>query len=160
MGSRVPSDKHSTDRIPRSPKRARVESNTLQTTGVDRLIREAVLSIAPKEVLEWDKPKIMLNRNVTCRRHRDANECYSFLLWLGDFEGGALHFDDGTCLREKGVWHKVNGRIPHWNDTHTGTKYSIILYQQNHTSKQELIAERGKVNCCGCCDGFEKEKNV
>ena len=83
-------------------KRARIESNTLQTTGVDRLICEAVLSIAPKEVMEWDRPKIMLNRNVTCRRHRDANEGYSFLLWLGDFEGGALHFDDGTCLRDKG----------------------------------------------------------
>ena len=68
-------------------KRARIESNTLQTMGVDRLIREAVLSIAPKEVLEWDKPKIMLNRNVTCRRHRDANEGYSFLLWLMDFQG-------------------------------------------------------------------------
>ena len=60
----------------------------------------------------------------------------------GGFSGGALHFDDGTTLTQKGVWHRIDGRIPHWNDEHTGTKYSIILYKQNHTTKQELIAER------------------
>jgi hypothetical protein len=62
-------------------------------------------------------------------------------LWLGDFVGGALLFEDGTKHEEKYKWHKINGRIPHWNEPHEGNKYAIVLYRRaiKHT-KQQMMA--------------------
>ena len=66
---------------------AHVESNLCGTkTTLDRLLRDAIEEIAP----EWwgDETNIILNRNVTCEKHRDGNEGHSWILWLGDFTGG------------------------------------------------------------------------
>ena len=51
-------------------------------------------------------------------------------------------FEDGTRLDEKYKWHKINGRIPHWNEPHEGTKYAIVLYKRaiKHT-KHQRVAE-------------------
>ena len=56
-------------------------------------------------------------------------------MWLGHFCGGDLHFDDGTRIRGQREWHKINGHIPHWNDPHQGTKYSIVLYRGTRKPK-------------------------
>ena len=65
-----------------------------------------------------------------CKRHRDyANEGHSWIMWMGDFTGGALVFDDGTRVRGKRVWHKIDGHKYHWNEPHEGTKYTIVLYK-------------------------------
>ena len=64
------------------------------------------------------------------------------MLWLGDFSGGALLFEDGTRLDEKYKWHKIDGRIPHWNEPHEGTKYAIVLYKRAiKDTKQQKIAK-------------------
>ena len=64
-------------------------------------LRGLIESIAP----EWwgDDTKVLLNKNATCKRHRDGNDGHSYILWLGDYTGGALLFDDGTVLSEKYV---------------------------------------------------------
>ncbi len=62
---------------------------------------------------------------------------------MEDYVGGALLFDDGTRLEEETrKWHKINGRIPHWNEPHTGNTYAVVLQKRaiNHT-KQQLIAK-------------------
>ena len=50
-------------------------------------------------------------------------------------------FEDGTRLDEKYKWHKINGRIPHWNEPHEGNKYAIVLYKRGSKhKKQQTIA--------------------
>jgi hypothetical protein len=124
---------------------AYVTSNSITRTKHDQKLKEAIKNIAPEW---WDnKTRICLNRNVKCERHKDGNRGHSYILWLGDFTGGALVFDDGTRIEEKYTWHKINGQIPHWNEEHEGTKYSIIIYQGASDIKKSdrIIARRRTV---------------
>jgi hypothetical protein len=120
-------------------KRVHVESNVARNDATDRLLVKALRAIAPEW---WDDTRVILNRNVTCEKHRDGNEGHSWVLWLGDFSGGALVFDSGERFTERGVWHKINGRTPHWNEPHEGTKYGVVLYRRTGPSKNELIRLR------------------
>ena len=107
---------------------AKIRSNVLNKEKEPELY-EAIKAIAP----EWwgDETHITLNKNVTCKRHRDyRNEGSSWILFLGNFTGGALVFDDGARVEGKGVWHKIDGHKYHWNEPHEGTKYSIVLYRR------------------------------
>ena len=121
---------------------ALVESEAPQRRcRTDRELLAAIEHIAP----EWwgDDTKVSINRNVKCERHRDGNQGHSYVLWLGDFTGGALLFDDGTRLTQKYTWHKINGQIPHWNEPHEGTKYSVIIYQgKTKANKSSMIHRR------------------
>ena len=121
-------------------RRAHVESNTLRPNGVDLIVRKAIAKIAP----EWwgDDTKVIVNRNLTCKPHTDRNDGHSWILWLGDFQGGELVFEDGRRIDEKRTWHKIDGRIPHWNEPHTGTKYGVVIFRQSAVSKCCLIHER------------------
>jgi hypothetical protein len=105
----------------------------------ERQLIELIASIAP----EWieGESKITLNRNVQCERHRDGNDGLSWIIWLGDFTGGALVFDDGTRIEEKYKWHQIDGRQYHWNEPHEGTKYAIIVYKSSSRSKSSRLAE-------------------
>ena len=108
-------------------------------------LRELIKEIAP----EWfgdEETKVLLNKNVTCKRHRDGNDGHSYILWLGDYTGGALLFDDGTKLTEKYVWHKINGQNYHWNEPHEGLKYGIVLYKQKakHSKQEQMMIARRK----------------
>jgi hypothetical protein len=87
----------------------------------------AIRAVAP----DWRADtKAIINKDVTCKRHRDgANLGSSYILFLGDFEGGALVFDDGTRFEAKREWFEFDGQVPHWNEPHTGTKYSVVLYR-------------------------------
>jgi hypothetical protein len=103
-------------------------------------LRELVKRIAP----EWwgdEETQVLLNKNVTCRKHRDKNNGHSYILWLGDFVGGGLVFEDGTRLEQKHIWHKIDGQIPHWNEPHEGTKYGVVLYRRGvkHTKQQMVM---------------------
>ena len=82
-----------------------------------------------------------LNKDVACQKHRDGNDGHSWMLWLGDYaQGGELHFEDGAVIKDKRVWHKFQGQVPHWNTPHEGgTKYSVILYRSTKQSKHELL---------------------
>lgn len=108
-------------------------------------LRALIKSIAP----EWwgdEETKVLLNKNVTCKRHRDGNDGHSYILWLGDYIGGELVFDDGAILSDKYVWHKINGQSYHWNNPHTGLKYGIVLYKQKakHTKQEQMLRARKK----------------
>ena len=117
-----------------------------------RELVEAIEAIAP----EWwgEETRICINRNVQCERHKDGNKGHSYILWLGDFTGGALLFDDGTKIEEKYTWHKINGQIYHWNEPHEGSKYSIIIYKGNgQTKKTDLIKKLKKQAATNDIDG-------
>ena len=60
-------------------------------------------------------------------------------MWLGDFTGGALLFDDGTREEGKGVWHKINGHIHHCNEPHEGNKYGMVLYRRTRLPKYNRL---------------------
>ena len=107
-----------------SVKIALVESNLLNQKK-EPALTEAIQAIAPE--CFGDETQIILNRNVQCKTHVDKNNGYSYVCFFGDFEGGALCFEDGTRFTDKYVWHKINGQIPHWNEEHPGNEYSIVL---------------------------------
>ena len=115
------------------------------------IINGACCEPAPPEEIDSendsDDTQCTLNKDLVCKRHRDhANKEHSWILWLGDFTGGALHFDDGSKIEGKGVWHKINGHLHHWNDPHEGTKYSIVLYRRTRKPKTNnmVAAKRAK----------------
>ena len=119
---------------------AKIQSNVLNKRDKEPELYDAIQEIAP----EWwgDDTQITLNKDLVCKRHRDhANKEHSWILWLGDFTGGALNFDDGTKIEGKGVWHKINGHIYHWNDPHEGTKYSIVLHRGTKKQKSLRLIE-------------------
>ncbi len=119
-----------------------VESESLgKRTRIDRELKDAIEAIAP----EWwgADTRISINRNVQCTRHKDGNTGHSYILWLGDFTGGALLFDDGARIEEKYKWHKIDGQIHHWNEPHENTKYSVIIYRGSEKKKKsDLIHAR------------------
>jgi len=118
---------------------ALIKSNLLRKREKEPLLYDAIKEIAP----EWwgDETQIILNKDLTCRKHKDGNKEHSWILWLGDFTGGALNFEDGTKLEEKYKWHKINGQIPHWSDTHEGTNYAVVLYRSTATAKTYKLNE-------------------
>ena len=119
---------------------AHIESNALGKS--EHILRHAIKNIAP----EWfgDGTRVCLNRNVKCEKHRDGNVGLSWILWLGDFTGGALCFETGSRIEEKYKWHHINGQIPHWNEPHVGTKYAIIIYMSPGTTKSSRITSSSR----------------
>ena len=130
-------------KITGSVKVAKIYSNVLNNRDKEPELYDAIKDVSP----EWwgDDIQITLNKDLVCKRHRDhANKEHSWILWLGDFTGGALNFDDGTKVEGKGVWHKISGHIHHWNDPHEGSKYSIVLYRRTRTTKSNRLADAGR----------------
>jgi hypothetical protein len=90
----------------------------------------------------WDEnTQIILTKDLTCKRHKDGNKEHSWLVWVGDFTEGALHFDDGIKIEEKYKWHGINGQTHHWNDSHEGTKYAIIIFRSGRNPKSNKMHE-------------------
>ena len=123
-------------------KLALIYSNVLNDREKEPELYDAIREIAP----EWwgDETQITLNKNLVCKRHRDSrNKEHSWILWLGDFTGGALHFDDGAKVEGAREWRKINGHIHHWNDPREGSKYSIVIYKGTRKPKTKtLVAGR------------------
>ena len=69
-----------------------------------------------------DDTKIIINWNVERERHRDGDDGLSWIIWLGDFTGGALVFGDGRRVEQKYTWHQIDRRVYHWNEPHKVTK--------------------------------------
>ena len=73
------------------------------------------------------------NRNVVCAPHVDRNNSeYSWIIFLGTFEGGALLFEDGQRIEKPYERHRIRAsELLHWNEPITsGTKFSVILYRK------------------------------
>ena len=105
---------------------AKVRSNLLREN--EQELREAIKVIAP----EWwdDETQVILNHNVQCKRHKDSSNMeHSWIIFMGDFTGGALCCDDGARFEEQYKWHKFDGHVYHWNEPHEGEKFSIVLYR-------------------------------
>ena len=86
------------------------------------------------------------NRNLCCARHKDSrNAGTSHILFLGDFQGGALVFADGRRIEERGVWTQIDGQIEHWNEEITsGTKHSLIAFSND---RMRSCAEAPRQKC-------------
>ena len=93
-------------------------------------ILELVQSMLP----DANITELCLNKNVECTPHKDkANTGASYVLFLGEFTGGALVFENGERFEERGVWQGpcYGAEVTHWNEPITaGTKYSVIAYSR------------------------------
>ena len=64
-------------------------SNALNKRGREPELYDAIREAAP----EWwgEDTQITLNADLVCKRHKDhGSKEHSYILWLGDFTGGAL----------------------------------------------------------------------
>ena len=99
---------------------------------------EAIARVAPENA---ELNAICVNKNIKCEPHVDKNnKGNSWILFLGDFSGGALCFADGRVIDVHGVWHEFDGKIQHWNEPHEGDKYSIILYTRLRSTRPRRLA--------------------
>ena len=59
---------------------AMVKSNLLRIRDKEPLLYDAIKEIAP----EWwgDETQIILNKDLTCKKHKDGNKEHSWILWL------------------------------------------------------------------------------
>ena len=131
-----------------SIKAAKIYSNVLNKREKEPELYDAIKEVAP----EWrgDETQITLNKDLVCKRHRDhGNKEHSYILWLGDFTGGALNFDDGTKVEGKEAWHKINGHIHHWNDP-ARREQVLHLAVQGHEEAKKQIAGRRYAGEAGC----------
>jgi hypothetical protein len=86
---------------------AKIYSNVLHKSEKEPELYDAIKDVAP----EWwgEDTQMTFDKALVCKRHRDhANKEHSWILWLGDFTGGALNFVDGTKIEGKGMWHRIN----------------------------------------------------
>ena len=77
-----------------------------------------------------------------CQPPRDGNNAdYSYICFLGDYEGGNLLFEDGSVVSELYRFHNINGKhLTHWNEPITrGAKYSIVIYKRNDKPMHRII---------------------
>jgi hypothetical protein len=75
---------------------AKMYSSLVKAGGTEPELYDAIKDIAPEW---WDEDtQIILKKDFTCKRQKDGNKEHSWLLRLGDFTGGALHFDDGIKI--------------------------------------------------------------
>ena len=96
-------------------------SNTLREGRALELAREML----------GDVSCVCLNKGVCCAPHRDkGNSAQSWVCYFGDFQGGALCLEDGRRFEGVRQWHgPFDGkRLLHWNEEHTGDKYSIVAF--------------------------------
>ena len=106
-------------------------------------IWEHVRSMLPDWFVEGEFFGVTLNRNTVCQPHRDKNNIgESAILFLGDFQGGALLLENGSRFEERCVWHRYDGsRLLHWNEEITaGVKYSVIAH--NNRSRPLVYPRR------------------
>ena len=133
----APEDIQQTGKI----KIAKIYSNLLYKREKEPELYDAIREIAP----EWwdDDTRIILNKDLVAKRHKDGNKEHSWVLWLGDFtSGGGLNFDDGSKIEGKYQWFKMSGQDYHWNDPHEGgTKYSIVLFRSDKKPKTQVMQE-------------------
>jgi hypothetical protein len=123
---------------------AKIYSNLLYKREKEPELYDAIKEIAPEW---WDEDtRIILNKDLVAKRHKDGNKGHSWCLWLGDFtSGGGLNFDDGTKIEGKYQWFKTDGQIHHWNDPHEGgTKYTIVLFRSDKKPKTHTLNEARK----------------
>ena len=120
---------------------AKIYSNLLWQREKEPELYDAIKEVAP----EWwdDETRIILNKDLVAKRHKDGNKGHSWLLWLGDYtSGGGLNFDDGRKMEGKYKWFKMDGQDYHWNDPHEGgTKYSIVLFRSDKKPKSAVMNE-------------------
>ena len=106
-------------------------------------IWEHIRTMLPEWFVEGEFFGVTLNRNTVCQPHRDKkNVGESAIIFMGDFQGGALLLENGSRFEERGVWHRYDGsRLLHWNEEITaGVKYSVIAH--NNASRPLVYPRR------------------
>lgn len=79
---------------------------------------------------------VTINKDLCCYPHCDGGDCgTALILFLGDYAGGELCFEDGRRLEARGVLHAFSGDALHWNEPLVGgTKFSIVFYNRRSNS--------------------------
>tara|TARA_B100002051_G_C16359156_1_gene450244 strand:- start:63 stop:608 length:546 start_codon:yes stop_codon:yes gene_type:complete len=98
------------------------------------VLYEKLKSIMYKYDPTFEFDCITVNKNVVTKPHTDKNnKSKSYILFLGDYEGGELLNEKGEIFDQPNVFYNFEGRVKHWNNKiKSGTKYSIIWFNRFH----------------------------
>ena len=94
-----------------------------------------MLEIVQEMLPEASITEVCLNKNVVCSPHKDKkNFGQSYILFLGEFEGGALVLEEiKKRYEEKEMWHGpfLGSEVTHYNEPIlSGTKFSVVAYSR------------------------------
>jgi len=93
---------------------------------------------------------VIVNKNNVCKKHKDkGNNGESYIVGIGDYEGGELVIED-TEYNIKNKFIKFNGcEKYHYNKEFTGTRYSLVYYNHQpirtylNINQQEFLKHNG-----------------
>lgn len=94
-------------------------------------VYDHVRSMLPPWMPTLEHFAVTVNKQVVCAPHRDKGNVGDIaLMFLGDFEGGALLTENGDRYERRRVWHRYDGaKVLHWNEAITGgLKYAVVAH--------------------------------
>ena len=100
----------------------------------------AIFDTCKEQNPDFEFTHLAVNHNVTCTPHRDGrNRGEPRILFLGDFEGGDLHFEDGTTFNETKRWLSFDPQMLHWNSPVTQRATSTASWRRISTQSSSAF---------------------
>lgn len=92
------------------------------------------------EYTDFKYNQVVINHNFEITKHTDAqNVGESYIIGLGDYEGGELCVDFDGNIVEKDIKHQFftfNGsKYAHWVKPFKGDRYTLVFYNINYKKK-------------------------
>ncbi len=131
--------------------RTKAEEKGLYLTKCRDLYPELAILLkefADLHIKDFQWTQVQLNKNFQSPPHYDgANIGESYIVGLGDYTGGRLYleqpsmFTDTPLIRKENIKNKpfkFNGsKHKHWTEDYTGTRYSVVFFNNNHSSRSD-----------------------
>ena len=95
------------------------------------------LNLLRTQVPNFEPNSITLNINEKFKPHKHQRQSDSYIMLLGDFQGGALCLADGTKFNEKHKFFKFDGSQKHWVEDWTGIRISVVFYYKKSQKDYE-----------------------
>ena len=87
------------------------------------------------QIKDFEPNSITININQRYEPHTHQRQTKSYIILLGDFEGGSLCLEDGTKFNEKNKFLEFDGGKKHWVEDWTGNRISIVFYYKKPQSE-------------------------
>lgn len=101
---------------------------TIRITTRSKKQFEFWTSLLKTQITDFEPNSITININERYKPHTHQRQEKSYIMLLGDFEGGALCLEDGTKFNEKHKFFEFRGSQKHWTEDWTGNRISIVYY--------------------------------
>jgi len=126
------------DTFPRGMCLGMTESWTRGPTQSTITRQKPLITMLLCDFVRWEVPgfeftSIQVNKDYAAALHVDKNDAgNSIIIGLGDYSGGELWVDDGSCsghcLDVRDTWHRLEGHTPHEVMPFKGRRYTLVYF--------------------------------